>query len=94
MSRFDNRVVCEGSFGASPFFQALVAWFAFTADRKRKAARFADALRWHQSELLRRGVSTMVAVAGDLAQMRHDLAVKQGAEVRGRQVVTCLRPQP
>ncbi|XP_062588757.1 protein SFI1 homolog [Saccostrea cucullata] len=58
----------------------LVAWFGFTADRKRKKDRITQALERRRTRQIRQGITQWIAVATDLSNMRAKIAAQQNAK--------------
>ena len=61
--------------------QALITWYVYVEERKRKKARITQALQQRRQMLLKRGAAKWLAVAFDLVQMRQSYAAQQGAQV-------------
>ena len=57
------------------------AWVLYTAERRRKACRVAEALQSRHSRLLRDGVTQWLCVAAGMAEIRQKYAIERGAQV-------------
>ncbi len=58
-----------------------MAWFEHTAEKKCKASRIAAAMESRRHRLLRDGAAHWLAVAGNLADIRHQMAAHRGVQV-------------
>ncbi len=61
--------------------QVFVAWLGYTTEKKRKAARMAQAMNRRREYLLKQGATQWLKTASDLTAMRQTLAIQQGAQV-------------
>jgi len=62
-------------------FQVFVGWCSYVDARRRKAARYAEALDIYRRRLLNEGATKWLTVSSDLAGLRMKCAAEKGIQV-------------